>query len=118
MKSFLDRFKRKDADEAAALPVDAPKVAPHSPKKPASPDSTAPSPTAPAKASTSPATETKAGVEDALVLELGDFLHRIPSSLLKEGPHDLHIPLRFDLDGVAARVDRGEKTVPLKELLT
>ncbi len=125
MKSFLDRFRKKDGDEpepadSAAKPAEAPVKT----DNPAPSKSAAPKFAPPAKAAARPETKPAAGAaepeakpaDEPLVLELGDFLHRIPAAMLKEGPHDLHAPLQFDLDGVAARVARGETTVPLSEL--
>ncbi|HEV7402982.1 MAG TPA: hypothetical protein VGO11_08655, partial [Chthoniobacteraceae bacterium] len=125
MKSFLDRFRRKDGDEPEPSEAKAAE-APAKTDKPAPSKSAAPKFAPPAKSTVRPEakpaaaapaeTEAKPAADEPLVLELGDFLHRIPAGMLKEGPHDLHTPLQFDLDGVASRVARGETTVPLKEL--
>jgi hypothetical protein len=52
-----------------------------------------------------------------LVLELGDFLGRIPDRLLKSGEHDLHLPLAFDLGEIASRLALGISTITIAELL-
>jgi hypothetical protein len=63
------------------------------------------------------ARETAASDPAALVLEVNDFLARIPPHLLKTGEFDSHRPLRFDVGEVAGRLNRGISTIPLGVLL-
>jgi chromosome segregation ATPase len=56
------------------------------------------------------------GPEGELILELGDFLHRIPQQMLQPGPHDVHTELRFGVSDLADRIARGQTTLPLSEL--
>lgn len=51
-----------------------------------------------------------------LALELGDFLHRIPQHLLREGPHDVHALLYFDLGQVAEMLARGDSNILLGDI--
>src|SRR6266436_3283056 len=114
MKSFLDRFRREKGDEpaVAAPPVEpAPRTGGPPVRKP--PGSTS---NGPAPASAPAASEAAAKEDDALQLELGDFLHWIPQHYLKEGPHDVHAVLRFDLGSIAERATKGQATVPLAEI--
>ncbi len=136
MKSFLDRFRRKEGDEEpSAAPAPPVSSAPKSPK-PGDPDFDKHNQTLdieeaedvsgfnPDLVDSSAARRASAGgngaaessADDDLVLELGDFLHRIPHQLLKGGAHDTQLPLHFDLGEVADRVARGETTIPLTEL--
>jgi hypothetical protein len=72
----------------------------------------------------SPAADGSSGAVDAegtvrngeagdLVLELGDFLHRIPSHLLLPGPHDVTRKIVFDRSDIGERIAQGETTIPL-----
>ncbi len=54
--------------------------------------------------------------EEYLELELGDFLQRIPFTLLCKGPHDPAAPLRFELADLAGRLVRGETTIPVSSI--
>lgn len=54
---------------------------------------------------------------DALALELGDFITRIPEDLLRPDGLDLHRPLLFDLETIANRLGRGISTIPLSEVM-
>ncbi len=53
---------------------------------------------------------------DQVVLELGDFLHRIPAQLLLAGPHDLKMEIRFNPQYLSERIANGETTIPLAEI--
>ena len=120
MKSFLGRFIRKEdevqppAAPAMPSPTEAPEPSagdkplrrtgisvkpPEEPTRPAVP----PPPPPPRD-------------EDSLLLELGDFLHRIPANLLKPGTPDVHTEIRFDLADVSERIARGETAIPLSEI--
>ncbi len=51
-----------------------------------------------------------------ILLEVGDFLPRIPKELLHDGPHDTELKLRFDVAELADRIGRGETTIRLTEI--
>ncbi len=97
---FLSRFKRKAKDEPPLVPTASSAYTPEmkklSPplggvsKKPHSPDE--------------------------LILELGDFLHRIPPAVLAPGPHDLRTELRFEISELSRQINRGQTTILLSEL--
>ena len=98
--SFLDRFKRSDPDggspkkAADPAPADAPKpkVLP-APSRPA-PDlqgSAKKGPETPAPAAPAP------DEKHEILLDLGDFLPRIPKQKLHDGPHDTASKLKFDI---------------------
>jgi hypothetical protein len=54
--------------------------------------------------------------EPGIRFALGDFLHRIPPQLLREGPHQADFDLYFDADGLARRIAHGSTTIPLTEI--
>jgi hypothetical protein len=123
MKSFLDRFKRRDPDERAPevaserigkadAPADKPAPAIHVVSLEAEskvPDSSS----TPTPAAASPS----ATVADNKVhLELGDFLHRIPQNLLRPGPHDVAMELRFDIAELSSLIARGQTSINLADL--
>jgi len=125
MKSFLDRFRRKESEaDASPAPVTPASGAPKKGAKPADPDFNKHHQTleigeveeGPGYAPTLLDPSAAMPSADALVLELGDFLHRIPEHLLKPGTHDASIPMAFALGEVADRVARGETTVALTEI--
>ena len=136
--SFLDRFKRK-ADEKS--PGDAPEGKSESTQD-AKPDS---APAAPArkvdpavqiaaaavaagynpdfkippkkeKEPAAAAAPAETGPQHEVVLELGDFLSRIPAQMLKEGTHDPKTPLTFDIAVLADRIARGQTTITVGEI--
>jgi len=47
-----------------------------------------------------------AGPQQEIVLELGDFLPRIPSQLLNDQKPDPSTPLSFDIGELADRIDQ------------
>jgi chromosome segregation ATPase len=47
---------------------------------------------------------------------VGDFLHRIPHHLLKQGPHDITFEVAFDAADVGDRIAHGHTTIPLVEV--
>ena len=51
-----------------------------------------------------------------ILLEVGDFLSRIPKELLHDGPHDTESKLKFDVAELADRIGRGETTIRLAEI--
>lgn len=51
-----------------------------------------------------------------ILLEVGDFLPRIPPELLHAGPHDTGCRLKFDAAELADRMGRGETTILLTEI--
>ncbi len=51
-----------------------------------------------------------------IVLRLGDILPRVPSHLIKPGPHDNSSQVRFVVDELAVKIARGRVTVPLDRL--
>lgn len=51
-----------------------------------------------------------------ILLEVGDFLSRIPKELLHDGPHDTESKLKFDVAELADRIGRGETTIRLTEI--
>ena len=53
---------------------------------------------------------------DEISLKLGDFLHRIPAHLLQAGPHDLQKEIRFPINLLSERINRGETTINLAEI--
>ena len=103
---FLSRFKRKAKEELPPAPLP-PAPAPYSPDLKTS----GPAPVA-APALTVP----KKPSPDELVLELGDFLHRIPPVLLAQGPHDVHTELRFEISELSRRINKGQTTIALSEI--
>src|SRR5436190_20983635 len=99
---FLSRFKRKAKEEIPpnSLPSATPAYTPEI-KKPTPP------PTLPGQKKPGP---------DELVLELGDFLHRIPPALLASGPHDVHTELRFEIAQLSRQINKGQTTILLSEI--
>src|SRR5262245_58902830 len=126
--SFLDRFKRKASDEKSE---NAPEVKPDTPKEgktdsPTGASGRKPDPaTAAAVASgyspdlklapkkEAPATAADSGPQHEVTLELGDFLPRLPASLLKEETPDPKTALKFDIAELADRISRGQTTISL-----
>ncbi len=121
MKSFLDRFRRKDGEDDLSPGMDTP----------TDPGQTTASGVEnldsfevagingvenAADEAAKPAAKNRKNHGDDIVLELGDFLHRIPHQLLKDGPHDTQAELHFDLGEIADRVARGETTIPLIDI--
>jgi len=54
--------------------------------------------------------------EQEIVLRLADILPRVPTHLLKPGPHDTALQVRFSVDELAAKISRGRVSVPFKRL--
>ena len=130
--SFLDRFKQKDRDEAA------PKKAARSGSEPAPTTGAEPSASRPAAAAAAKAPEFKFPARKAkdtppaplpalppapvshgkheIILELSDFLPRIPKEFLHDGPHALETRLSFDVAELADRIARGLTTIHLTEI--
>jgi len=54
--------------------------------------------------------------ERAIVLRLSDILPRVPDELLKPGPHDPALEVRFTVEELAEKIARGRVTVPLERL--
>ena len=54
--------------------------------------------------------------EQDLILRLGDILPRVPAHLLKPGPHDAMLPVRFSVEELAEGIARGRVSVPLERL--
>src|SRR5678815_3908509 len=121
MKSFLDRFKRRDPDERApetaseligkaGAPADKPAIHVVSLET----ESKVPDP-----ALASPPTGASpiaTSVDNEVQLELGDFLHRIPQNLLRPGPHDVAMELRFDIAELSSLIARGQTSINLADL--
>lgn len=97
---FLSRFKRKAKEDPPPVPAAAPAYSPDVKNKP-----TPPTPPTPQKRS-----------PDELVLELGDFLHRIPAAVLAPGPHDLRYELRFEIAALSRQINKGQTTILLSEI--
>src|SRR5689334_19287033 len=97
---FLSRFKRKAKEDPPPVPSAAPAYSPDVKNKP-----TPPTPPTPQKRS-----------PDELVLELGDFLHRIPAAVLAPGPHDLRYELRFEIAALSRQINKGQTTILLSEI--
>jgi len=97
---FLSRFKRKAKEDPPPVPSAAPAYSPDVKNKP-----TPPTPPSPQKRS-----------PDELVLELGDFLHRIPAAVLAPGPHDLRYELRFEIAALSRQINKGQTTILLAEI--
>lgn len=135
--SFLDRFKRKASEEKT--PENAPQVNPESNAEPTTahkPDpavqlaaaTVAAGYTPEFKASArkdapgTPATISAPGLAAAvspqheIILELGDFLPRIPAHLLGEQNPDPAMPLSFEVGDLADRIARGQTTLPVAEI--
>src|SRR6187401_565003 len=122
MKSFLDRFKRRDPDERA------PEVASEQIGKAGTPgDKPAPDihvvalkaeSKVPDSLTTSPAAASGLATvaDNEVQLELGDFLHRIPQNLLRPGPHDVAMELRFDIAELSSLIARGQTSINLADL--
>jgi hypothetical protein len=126
MKSFLDRLKRKSAqtqprkaDNVPTIPetpvVDGPShvEAPLAVKGREEPPADAALPPAPQP--TAPAAK-EPGNENSIELQLGDFLERIPPSVLKPGQLDRSLKLRFDLNVIAKQFTRSDPRIPLAEI--
>jgi chromosome segregation ATPase len=96
---FLSRFKRKASAEPSPAPAQ-------------------PAPLAftPELKSMPPVAPPKTRGPDELVLELGDFLHRLPAELLVPGPHDLHAEMRFEIAELSRRINKGQTTIALSEI--
>ncbi len=120
MKSFLDRFKRKGADSSsdggtslppqdAANAGSAPTTANHRKDTPKVPD---------AQGHENGGATGRVGSQrdDTVTFVLGDFLGRIPDRLLAPGPHDEALELAFDVQGLSARIARGQTTLRLSEI--
>jgi hypothetical protein len=56
--------------------------------------------------------------ENEIVLRLGDILPRVSPDLLKPGPHDTTLTVRFAIDELAEKIARGRVSVPLERLST
>ena len=97
---FLNRFKRKSQADPES----------DSAKSPVSP--TEPQGNVANGASVAP----KPPSADEISLKLGDFLHRIPAHLLQAGPHDLQKEIRFSINLLSDRINRGETTINLAEI--
>jgi hypothetical protein len=54
--------------------------------------------------------------EQEIVLRLGDILPRVPSHLLKPGPHEAMFKIRFSVEELAEKISRGRASVPLERL--
>ena len=141
--SFLDRFKRPAPDDGTPKKPAAPTPAPASGAKP-EPAAKADEPkiyttnriaaavnagynpglkSPPKKAKETPPAATPPAAPPAapegkheILLELGDFLPRIPKQLLHDGPHDLTARLVFDIADLADRIARGQTTILLTEI--
>src|SRR5687768_5935376 len=123
--SFLDRFKRKAGEEKGL--ENAPESAPGATRKSHSavdiaaaagaagysPDFKLPprKDKEPTSAAAAPA-----GPQHEIILDLGDFLPRVPVQLLKDETHDPKIPLSSDIGELADRISRGQTTIPLVEV--
>ncbi len=123
--SFLDRFKRNAPDAKEKTPETKP-AAP-APALPRTPQAALKIAAEAVAAGYNPdfmlseikpdAEPPKPQVEEhEMILELGDFLHRIPPQLVSVGPHEVHTELRFDIDAMAASVAAGHTTVSLAEI--
>ena len=55
-------------------------------------------------------------VAGEIVLTLGDVLSRIPTQLLKSGPHDAKRELRFKIGDLSSDIARGRAVVPLSRI--
>ncbi len=129
--SFLDRFKRKASDEkpsettppevkseVSAEPAPTRKVDPAVQIAAAAvaagynPDFKLP----PKKEKEAPAAAAPAGPQAEVTLELGDFLSRLPTNLLKDETHDPKTPLNFEIGELADRISRGQTTIPLVDV--
>ncbi len=128
MKKLFNRFRKKTAQEppsapANSAPVASPGIPPMTPALRTSPAVVLPnmpswhSTSAPAgaKKGTAPQLDRKTPVE-MLTLTLGDFIPRIPPSVLDPGEHDLSTPLPFDLAALSERIGRGDSQIPLNEI--
>src|SRR5258708_29549196 len=127
--SFLDRFKRKASDESAPeFPaVKIPGAAAEPPPRPPDPAIQLAAATVaagynpdfklPAKKEKPPEPVAAANEQrHQIILELGDFLHRIPQQYLKDQEHDPKEHLHFDVSELAERISRGQTTIPLVEI--
>src|SRR5258708_23563680 len=127
--SFLDRFKRKASEETT--PGNAPEVKQASEIKVegtravqlvaagSDPDfkllTKKEAPSIPGSMpAPSPAEVT--GQRHEIILELGDFLQRIPAQLLGDQKPDPATPLPFAIGDLADRIARGQTTVPMAEI--
>lgn len=97
LSRFMNKFKSETAEDAES---DA--GASHDKKVESKKPAATPQPKPPRK--------------DEIVLDLGDFLHRIPAQLLLAGPHDLKAELRFEARYLAERIATGSTTIPLAEI--
>ena len=59
----------------------------------------------------------KSPEEQAIILELGDFLKRIPEEFLRPGDHQPARELQFGIDEVANNIAQGKATIPLSEIV-
>ncbi len=118
MKSFLNRFKRKEDEESPeSKPVSSAESRTDVPLKRTGISVTPEEALAESEAAKEArALEAGPPPDENLVLELGDFLHRIPPALLRPGTPDVHTELRFPLADIADRIARGETTIPLAQL--
>jgi hypothetical protein len=54
--------------------------------------------------------------QQEITLRLGEILPRVPAHLLKPGPHDGMLPVRFSVEELAEKIARGRVSVPLERL--
>lgn len=115
--SFLDRFKRTPGQsETPAKGVHPAPVAPvparlTDTEKDARPRTEVPPPTM-----ASPGSPARSGPKHEIHLELGDFLPRITTGLLHDGPHADSTKLTFDIAELAERIARGQTSIRLAEI--
>ena len=100
--SFLDRFNRVAQDRRALKIADEPPAV-------AVPAVAVPWPW-PVPAPPEPK------VKHEILLDLGDFLPRIPKQLLHGGPYEAHSKLKFDIAELADCIGRGATTIPLMQI--
>lgn len=100
MKPFLDRFKRNEEDDQTVPPAAGDPSA--GDVSAASLEEAVPNQEAPPREQ-----------EEELVLQLGDFLHRIPAELLTQEPHDVTRNLKFPLTEVANWIAERSTSIPL-----
>jgi predicted nucleic acid-binding Zn-ribbon protein len=127
MKTFFDYFKAREGDEKPGNHVPDSGVSPCNSRPipgetpPSQTQSRSPASKGPARniaLSESPATSSGEIAEmQVIILELGDFLKRIPPEFLRPGDHQPTRELRFDIDEVANNIARGKATLPLSEIV-
>ncbi|MEO7318519.1 MAG: hypothetical protein ABIZ56_05990, partial [Chthoniobacteraceae bacterium] len=116
MKTFLDRFRRKEkGDEPSEGVADLFGNGGAAETKVAGvADNGGISPAKPAGIILTPVPSRTS--DDHVRLELGDFLHRIPQNLLRAGPHDVTTGLLFNINELSSLIANGHTTINLVEI--